>query len=157
LIQSIYSEKARLQQLFGQLKEQANNAPLELQHVYSNHVALKTGGFLENSTKAIFKEYCSRNSNPEISNYVQHQIARLNSLSCEKIAKLMQAFLHDAKWEEIAKLCETADLEAVDSVKAIRDQVAHGKSNGSGITLTINYYERVTHFVECMEITLVPE
>ena len=156
MIQSIFSERRRLDTLFSQLNEASADAPLHLQHVYSNHIILKTGGYLENSTKAIFKEYCARSANQQIANYVDHHISRLNSLSSEKLEKLLKSFQHEDKWNSVVARCISEELEAIDSVKAIRDKIAHGGSNGTGFTAAVGYFKNVCNFVEYLESELVP-
>lgn len=155
MITSIYSEKQKITQLIRELKPIADDGPLYLQYIYSNHIVLKTGGFIENSTKAIFYNYTNRHSKPEIAKFVEHHAGRMNSLNCEKIEKFANQFDEDF-WPKIKEQCDRTELEAIDSIKAIRDTIAHGKINGTGISIVIDHFNKACTFVEHMEAIIYP-
>lgn len=157
MIRAIYSEKESLNSLFKRLRDEADTADLDIQKVFSNHVVLKTGGFLENSIKAIFKEYCTRNGNSNLASFVEYHVGRMNSLNDEKLEILFRQFGLSDVWNEIVSGAPRDEIDALSSVKGIRDNIAHGRDNGTGLSRTIDYFNSVQSFVDRLEQTLVPD
>ena len=47
----------------------------------------------------------------------------------------------------VAAQTSAANIAAVDSLKTLRDQIAHGKNNGTGYGTVKGYYQRAKAFV----------
>lgn len=153
MIPQIAAEKDRIKALYPKLKTIIDDADPWVQHVCSNHLILKSTGFLENSFKVILNEYCRTRSDDRIRKYVTHNAARMNSLNCQKLKNFFDT-LDPEFWEKIEESCGDSDLAAVDSVKNIRDKIAHGNHDGTGIITANDYFQGICRFIDCMERTI---
>lgn len=142
----ILSEEQRLDKLSADLQTAVDDAELNLQHVFSSHLILAGAGHVENSVIQILSEYGRVNGNLIIKRFVEKTISRKNSLNCEKIKAVSDQF--DTEWwRRLEGEVGFPEMEAVDSLKTLRDQVAHGKRNGTGFTVVKGYFDRAKVFV----------
>lgn len=58
-------------------------------------------------------------------------------------------------WSSIEGATSNAERSAVDSLKTLRDQVAHGAYNGTGFTTVEGYYVGAKRFVEAVSDELL--
>jgi len=139
-------EEQRLDKLSADLRLAVDDADLNLQHVFSSHLVLASAGHVENSVIQILSEYGRVNGNPVIKRFVEKTVARNNSLNCEKI-KLVSDQFHPEWWPQLEVAIAASEKEAVDSLKTLRDQVAHGKRNGTGFTVVKGYFDNAKVFI----------
>lgn len=129
-----------------QLDRLVVDADLVVQSVFSNHVVLLAAGFVEQSISIILTEYTRNRSQPQIVAYVGRNVARLNSLNCEKTERLLNSF-DRSWWPRIQEVTRAQCFEAVDSLKNLRDQIAHGRPNGTGFRTVSEYFTDAKGFV----------
>lgn len=152
----IVSDEQRLSKLSKNLNEAIADVDLPLQYVFSNHLVLAGAGHVENSVLAILAEYCRQHSNIPIKRYVAKTVSRNNSLNCEKIKSISDDF-DTSWWPEIINSTGQNVRDSIDSLKTLRDQIAHGKMNGTGITVVSQYCSDARIFVrKYSEIVLGP-
>ena len=133
--------------LLPALDAAANAAPISFQSVYSSFLIIRASGLTENAIAAILADYANLHSNKELSNFVEKTVSWENSLNCNKISGLLNKFDSDW-WKYIENNTTEAQRSAVDSLKALRDQVAHGKTNGTGFNIVRQYYQELKPFLE---------
>lgn len=117
-----------------------------IQNVFANHVVLAGAGYIEDGVLATLAEYGRNNGNPRIARFVEQAVSRNNSLNCEKIEKILNQFDKDW-WPTIKNNTKPENISAVDSLKTLRDQIAHGKPNGTGYMTVKDYYSRSKRFL----------
>ena len=140
-------ERDRIDSLLKLLEETIDKVDDSAQHILANHLVLAASGYIETSTLAILSEYASRHGDVRVIRYIEKTISRENSLSCEKIRNILEKFDKDW-WGALETRTPIDATSAVDSLKTLRDQIAHGKMNGTGFTTVQNYYVRSKRFVE---------
>ncbi|MGV6848971.1 MAG: HEPN domain-containing protein [Marinibacterium sp.] len=113
---------------------------------FANHVVLAGAGYVEDAVLATLSEYSRTHGNPKIARFVEKAVSRNNSLDCEKIERILNQFDKDW-WPAIEARTRPENVSAIDSLKALRDQIAHGKPNGTGYMTVKDYYERSKRFV----------
>lgn len=150
----ITREEQRLDKLSADLRGAVNDADLSLQHVFSSHLVLAGAGHVEQSVINILSEYGRLNGNPKIRRFVEKTIARNNSLNCEKIKTVTDQFDADW-WIQIEATTSEVDRVAVDSLKTLRDQIAHGKRNGTGFSIVESYYKSSKSFVRAFSAVVL--
>ena len=142
----VTQEKDRIQALQSLLEQSVNSVDAQIQNIYSNHLVLASAGFVEKSTLLILSEYTRRNGDLRVKRYIERNISRQNSLNCEKIKLLVELF--DLSWWGAIEDRTTPEaMSAVDSLKTLRDQIAHGKPNGTGFVTVKTYHKGATKFV----------
>ena len=149
----ISSEMQRIDRLVAVLEKTSQEVDPVIQNVFSNHIVLAGAGLIEKSIEAILYEYSGRRGSPPLRKYVKTTVGYNNSLNCEKIERILNSFEKDW-WKNIKNTTTEQERAAVDSLKTLRDQVAHGKPNGTGFVTVRDYYKLAKSFVAkiCMEI-----
>jgi hypothetical protein len=109
-------------------------------------LVLAGAGHVENSVIQILSEYGRVNGNLLVKRFVEKTDARNNSLNCEKI-KLISDQFHQDWWLQMDKIVAGPEKDAVDSLKTLRDQVAHGRRNGTGFTVVKGYFDNAKVFI----------
>ena len=145
----------RFEALLPELRAAANDCGMSFQHVYSSYAALKGAGLVEFAFGEILSEYARQRGNPELARYVKSAVGWENSLNCEKIEKLLNRF-DAAWWPAIFARTSPAQRSAVDSLKTLRDQYAHGTYNGTGYLVVEGYYFSAKQLVNEVASELVP-
>jgi hypothetical protein len=111
-----------------------------VQGFFASHLVILASGHIEISVREIVCQYVTHRSNQKISRFSIKTLEYENSLNCEKISKILDKF--DTDWKsELATKILASEKEAVDSLKTLRDQIAHGKPNGTGYITVKRYYE----------------
>lgn len=140
-------ERDRIDSLLTLLEASIDKVDDRAQHIFANHLVLAASGYIETSTLAILSEYAARRGDRRLLRFIEKTISRENSIGCEKIKIILEKL--DKDWWETLETATPVDAtSAVDSLKTLRDQVAHGKVNGTGFTTVRNYYVRSKRFVE---------
>lgn len=102
-------------------------------------MAVQCAGFVEFSLQQTIYEYAQKRANSEIAEYILTRANYLNSLNCKKIREFLGGF-SSTWWPEIETLSGAKIIGSVDSLKNVRDDVAHGKNNGTGLTTIKQYF-----------------
>ena len=150
----ISSEEQRLNKLAKDLRDAADDADLNIQHVFSSHLILAGAGHVENSVIYILSEYGRINGNPAIKRFVEKTVSRNNSLNCDKIKAISDQFQLEW-WSHIEATTKDAERDAVDSLKTLRDQIAHGRRNGTGFTVVKGYLDCAKVFVQKFSLVVL--
>lgn len=152
---SVIQFRQRTDSLETLLDTAAPDVSISVLGVFSNQLAIKAAGYVEFSVCQILSEYGRLNGNQRIALYIEKSIERNNSLNCEKIEKILNQF--DTSWWPATRLgCNPGTLEAVDSLKTLRDQLAHGRDNGTGLHVVKGYYLSTKNFVSALGAVVLP-
>lgn len=143
----IRSDRDRINNLFKSISIEQHKVDISLLSVFSSFMAIKAAGYVEKSVKEILSEYARRNTNKQILQYISSTVEYENSLNCEKIQKIFDRF-EKSWWEKIDQKLDQSIREGVNSLKTIRDQIAHGKHNGTGLTIVKQYFDSSTKLIE---------
>ena len=141
----VLSHISRADSLQKLMSEKIGESDTRIQGVFSNHVVLLASGLIELSCEAALSEYARVRGDVPLSRFVSHSVSRQNSLIIEKIRLLLDKFDRNF-YPKIESKTSNADRDAVDSLKAIRDKIAHGKSDGTGFSTTSQYYASAKRF-----------
>ncbi len=155
LLDSVSSEAERIDRLVTTLDTTVDSVDPIIQNLYANQVVLAAAGYVENATKHILSEYAQRYGDKAISRYIEHAVSRKNSLSCAKIKDILDCF-NNEWWLELNRETSDQRKSAVNSLKTLRDAIAHGKHNGTGYTTVKTYYSECKKFVADMCDVILP-
>lgn len=142
----VQSNGQRIDALLASMDLVVGDADLWIQNVLANHIVLAGAGYVEDAVQAVLSEYGRVHGNVRIARFVDKTIKRSNSLNCEKIENILELFDKDL-WPKIQARTNAENMSAVDSLKDLRDQIAHGKHNGTGYLTVKEYYNRSKLFV----------
>lgn len=126
-----------------------------IQSVFANHVVLAGAGYVEEAVLATLSEYGRRHGDAKIARFIEKSVSRYNSLNCEKIESVLRQF--DKEWWPAIEARTTIEnISAIDSLKTLRDQIAHGKPNGTGYMTVKDYYSRAKQFAVDLAAVVTP-
>lgn len=151
----VHSEIQRIDALVKNLESFAEEADPIVQNVFANHLVLAGAGLVEKSVIVILSEFSAKRGCPPLSSYVEQTVSYHNSLNCEKIEKILGGFDKNW-WVSVVGLAPESSRAAVDSLKALRDQIAHGRPNGTGFATVRGYYTEAKRFVNCLNDVVNP-
>lgn len=152
---SVVQYQQRLDSTLVYVRGQANSCPMDMQHVYSSYLVVRAAGMIEVSFRDILGEYSRRHGNSILKNYTASMVERENSLNCDKIEKLLVRF-SASWWSHLKTVIPEPQRSAVDSIKTLRDQFAHGKPNGTGFAIVDGYYALSKLFVQTVADHIIP-
>jgi hypothetical protein len=134
----------RLDSVFERVSKLGDD--LELRADFARHLCVLVSGYLEAAVVECAGWYATRKSAPPVAAYVSHNLGRFANPNTERLLQLVGSF--NADWRASVKdyvIDERKD--AVDSVVALRNQIAHGESVGVTYARIKAYYEAVRDVV----------
>ena len=148
---SLLSQKQRLEWLMGEAS-QFNGQQLELQAHWARYLCVLAAGFLENSLSDVYSRYAKTSANPQVSNYVETVIRKIQNPKSDKFLETARAF--DRSWEESLSNFIEADgrKDAIDAIMANRHMIAHGKDSGISLVRVKEYLAKSIEVIEFIEI-----
>lgn len=140
--------KDRLDDLFRRVNEFSED--LELQSHWAGYLCVRVSGFIETSVHSILSDYARKMSAPSVANYVESRLSSFQSPNMERILQLLRAF--NSSWADQLKSSTNGELkDAIDSIKANRDLIAHGENIGITYITIRSYYQNTLRVVELIE------
>ncbi|MBF0318646.1 MAG: hypothetical protein HQL01_02405 [Nitrospirae bacterium] len=121
---------------------------------WAKYVCVLTSGYIENAISHYISEFSRKKAHPYITNYVTNSLDDFMNPKMEKILKLIGSF--DKKWkEDIEDYVEKEGRkDAIDSIVANRNQIAHGEYVGLSLAPMINYYKKASEVLEFIKIQI---
>lgn len=140
--------KQRLDDLFAQIS--AFSEDLELQSQWARYLCILVSGFLEVSICAIYNQLARRCASPSVANFVECRLGDFQNPRMGKIIELTKAF--NPQWaSDLEAKTEGEIKDAVNSIVANRNQIAHGKDVGITYIRIKNYYKNAIAVVDLIE------
>lgn len=141
----IQSHWAKTKNLALLCKSSADFDDTRIQGYLAKSLAIMASAYIEICVREVIAEFCGKRSHELIREFVTSMIEYENSLNCGKIEKLLGKF--DRRiWLALKADMTPEQAEAIDSLKALRDQIAHGKDNNTGYLVITRYFEALTDF-----------
>lgn len=143
----ITSYKNRLDNLFSLI---SNIQETELRSHWSRYLCVLVAGFVETSVQTIFGDYARKSSSPNVSNYVNSKLKRFTNPNMQDIIELAGIF--NSSWREKLEQGSQGELkDAVDSVMANRNKIAHGENIGITYLRIKEYYNSILKLINLVE------
>jgi hypothetical protein len=153
-IREVVSYQNRLDNLFAQFRDFPPDNDTLRAH-WPRYLCILTSGYLETSVRAILVVYAQEKSSPLVMNYVSKQLESLQNPKMEKICNLLGSF--NSEWEGHLRANTEGELkDAVDSIVANRNNIAHGRDTGISYATVHEYYQSVKDVVALIEDLCAP-
>ena len=144
----VIRNQKRLDYLFQQV--QLLSGQIELQSHWARYLCILVSGFLETAIRAILTKYVSNAASPKVANYVDSKLREFQNPKMGKILELARLF--SPEWEAtIAEQTEGELKEAVDSIVANRNRIAHGEDVGITYARISHYYQDAIKVIDVIE------
>ncbi len=146
--QAVKQHKQRLDHIFSQVSA-FSSAP-ELESHWARYLCVLVSGFVETSIQTIFSEYAKKRSSREVASYVESRLKRFQNPSMQRIVDLIGEF--NPVWRESFELAtEGEPKDAINSIVANRNNIAHGESVGITYSRIQQYYENAIKVVDLID------
>lgn len=143
---SVASRIQTVDSLLVEMNATALNLDLKLQSALASQLAIRSAGVIEHGVRDTLTFYALRRGNEPLRRYVEKTVSYENSLNCPKIEKILGRW-NPLWWGAVVVGTSDAERAAVDSLKAIRDKVAHGDDPGAGFVKIRDYYTLSKSFI----------
>jgi hypothetical protein len=140
-------QKQRLDAIFKRVAGVGKD--LELQSDFARYLCILVSGYLEKAASELVLEHARKTGSPSLQRFVDQRTRKFTNAKAQKLFNLMGDF--DADWRNSLEAFVVDDLkDAVDSVVALRNKIAHGESVGVTYQTIVKYYARIQKVVEHM-------
>ncbi len=142
---SVVSSQRRLDATFSRINL-LSTEDLEVRSDFARYLCILVSAFIEKSLSTLAGEHCRRLSAPTVSRFAQKKLDRLKNVNSEKLLQFMGSF--DPELEKETKVfIDGSRKEALDSVVALRNQIAHGESVGVTYVQMNKYYKEISEII----------
>jgi hypothetical protein len=148
----------------ARLRQRLNNAfdrfPLvgddtQVKADFARYLCILLSGFLEQAIVALATEHSRVRSARTVLSYASSQLDRFQNPKTERILTLVGQF--DLDWRHRSEAFIIDDLkDAVDSVRSLRNQIAHGENVGVTYAQVDQYRQRVEKVVDFIADLFLP-
>lgn len=135
------AEVARRRSRLDATFERINRIPpdLELQGDFARYLCILVANYIENAVVTLLIDYVRRSASPSVVQFVEGRLERFTNANATRIKELVGAFNPD--WRRKMDVVIVDEREAaLNSVIAIRHQVAHGESGSVSYARMKKYY-----------------
>lgn len=114
-----------LQSLFDRTRV-ACGENLEMRSHWAKYLSVRCAGFLENSLKAIYSDFCSAKASLPVATFAKKNLDRLPNPNSKRITELAGQFKSDWGRDLEKYISDNGRKEAIDAIIAQRHCIAHG-------------------------------
>jgi hypothetical protein len=137
--------RRRLDQTFARIGSVSGD--VELQGDFAKYLCILVSNYVENAVAELVLEYVRRRAAPPVVNYVERQLSRFTNPNVRKICDLLGGFEADLRREFESFVVDEREA-AINSIVAIRNQIAHGESAGVSYARIKSYYDAANDVVD---------
>jgi hypothetical protein len=139
----VHRLRSRLDAAFARAPDPT--ADPEFQADFAKYLCVLVSGYLESAICTLLLDFAQRRSSREVASFVERQLGPWTNPKSEKIIDLFGAFNQDWRSDLTAFLVDQRK-DSVNSLVALRHQIAHGESVGTSLSQIKSHY-RVTNEV----------
>lgn len=141
----IFAQRQRIEYLFS-CTSNFNADPETLSH-WAKYLCVLTSGYLENAVQHYFSEFSKIKAHPYVSNYVTHNLEDFMNPKMAKILNLSDSFSKEWK-DRLESFVEGERKDAIDSIVANKNNIAHGRQIGLTLSRMKTYFEKMVEVVD---------
>jgi hypothetical protein len=130
----LVSQHQSLNVLIGRT-EAATGGDIELIGHWGKYLCVLTAGFLENALQAVYSDFVERTSSPSVAKFSIAALGRISNPKASRFIETARSFDPDWADELEAYIDEDGSKRrnAINSIMAVRHQIAHGKSTSMSV------------------------
>jgi hypothetical protein len=138
----IHSAVERVKRIRTLAPSNIGESNIQEQSFFAQYYCILLCGLLEVSIRILIGDFAQKHSRPEIRRFITSRLERFSNVRSEGIKDLLVEF--SSKWAlSFEAFTEGQIGSALDSLKSIRNQVAHGSHNGTSLGTIDNYAVQV--------------
>jgi RiboL-PSP-HEPN len=116
---------------------------------------MSPSGYAEQSIKELIIQYCRERSSQQVARYANGQVGNIRNINKERLRQLLMSF--DPAWWESLQPSRVAELEALDSVVAVRNAISHGADTGITMARISEYFASINRLLDDLCDRLDPQ
>jgi hypothetical protein len=120
---------------------------LEAQSDYAKYLVIRVGGLVEQVVTEIVLAYVTTHASPGVVHHVSWRMGTFQNPNVERLLQLVGSFGRHRRQELDASL-EGPEREALGSVMAQRNKVAHGEPSAISLSQVASYYIQIKKMLE---------
>ena len=145
----VVAQRNRLDATFDRVSSLPENQ-LEIRADFARYLCILVSGFLESVVSDIAMDYCRSRSAPTVMSFVESRLRRPMNLNAEQLLRFVSAFNVDWR-NQLEDFITGERKEALDSVVANRNNIAHGESVNLTYARIRDYYRYICQVVDFLE------
>jgi hypothetical protein len=122
-------------------------ADIEIQSDFARYLCVLVSSFIENCVIELLLDHVRRCAAPSVVRYSEAQLSRFTNANVRRILDLVGAFEPDWRIQLEGFIVDEREA-AINSVIAIRHQIAHGDSAGISYVRIKTYYQAVDQVID---------
>lgn len=119
----------------------------------TRYYAILTASYVEFSLQEVVRSYVEMRSSKIISSVVTSFVERQNSIDCRKIRIVLDSF-DKRLYPSFESRIGPDRVEAINSLKNLRDSLAHGNDNGTSYIKIKDYYDKIVDIPHILDAVL---
>lgn len=145
--------KQRLDATFK--RTQHANVDAELRSDLARYLCVLVSGYIEKSVVEFILEHARQRSAPTLQRFVEIRTKNFANPNASRIQNLLGSF--DPEWQKnLNEFLIGEPKDAIDSIVALRNKIAHGGSVGLTYSRIRDYYEQAQRVIDQVEKLCVP-
>ena len=149
----VSSLKQRLDATFKRARGVGRNT--ELQSDLARYLCVLVSGYIEKAVIELVLEHARGKGAPTLQRFVEQKTRNFMNPKASKIQDLLDSF--DPEWRRnLAVFLVDERKDAVDSIVALRNTIAHGGSVGLTYSRICEYYRQAQRVIDRVEKICVP-
>lgn len=145
----VTAQRSRLDATFNRISNLPEDQ-LELRADFARYLCVLVSGFIESVVSDIAADHCFRRSSLTVRNFVESRLGRTGNLNTEQLLQFVGSF--DPDWRsQLERFVAGKRKDALDSVVANRNKIAHGESIGLTYVRIKDYYNYVCEVVDFID------
>ena len=119
-----------------------------LQGHWGRYLCIVVAGFVENGLRTIYSEFAASAASPQVARYVASQLEGVTNPKAQRFLQVAGAFRESWRTDLEHYLESETELRknAIDSIMANRNLIAHGKDTGITVARVVTYLD------QCVEV-----
>jgi hypothetical protein len=142
-------------ELYRHLRVSAYARDMAIQAEFAQYLCVRTSGLVDASVSHILSKHIDHPANRStVRRFAQIRLGRISNLNSERLCKLLSEF--DVHWKEMLEsFLDSRRKDALDSLVANRNNIAHGRPTTVTVSRVTEFYKRAVEIIDYVD-TLVP-
>lgn len=146
---NLHRERTRLEAIRGLAPDATD--PQKQSH-FARYYCVLVCGFIENCIKIVVIDFAQNSGRSEVAAYVGSRISRFGDIGKQELSSFIHSYSNT--WgKHVDSFMDGPAGEALDSLKNIRNQVAHGGSMSTSLGQIDAYFSEIDKLVEFVDKT----
>jgi len=143
-------QHSRLKALISKT-DTSTSGDMEAQSHWAKYLCVLSAGFLENSIRELYGQYCYSCANPNVARFAGKALSRLHNPKAAAFLEVAGSFKKKWRNDLEAFIDEEGRKEAINSIMSNRHLIAHGKDTSISLVRIKEYLAKSVEVVKFIE------